>query len=942
VAAVPLAQPAPGGGVLIRPRHWFGGHAPFEPDEDADAFIARIFKPSKFPEQRCLFSWQRVVAPTTHSLFDPKGSPYCGLTAIDLALKRMPNLEEYATWRTTADPTSAGTAEQLENFAYNRGVNLRILLEVGNDWQVRHESLNHGPWKTINLVLRRPGADPGHYYLVTENRSSIVEEQLPRIDEPRWWWYHQPVLFGLIIASIFFPRYSAECVTAFMLAFILGFFNVTPILDFSDPEYRLHDHHVRDCIQKRDEMKTLDAYSNVTEGWWLRFVTIRLFKVYVADEYTISVQRFLPAYREAQHLNIAGLPVAKCLPLVTNLHHVMTDESIPGIFENTAWAVKLTAVYTSKRSKPIKPGTIVGYNAHACEVVVYAEMPPPQYVPGADGRPVPVEPNPPQSIQRAAVRQAAGLIGGLENHVARAPAEITFKVNKPIAVSMVQVLTDEGPIGPGMYPLTDEANLLSAFVLRSMTAKEKIPEAVANFVRFSMDFLRRYVDSTRVESPEPDQIERYRIAQRGKRNDASVQRTIDGYEAYKRGDGNKTVSHHSAFVKFENSAKFRDNGEIGCKPRLIMTMSDQMAIECSPVLDLIHAWNHGDFARFQVKDLTPEEMVAKIMDATNGPHNVSDYSSFEASVDWAIRKIELFALTRLCKRACYFNTLDALRRHAFGGRTLRAGKLHFRIFSRCSGDYWTSFGNGVVNVCIMAYNAHLRGIDPHSMRMLAEGDDGIVDSRIPDSEVINSLGFGFSSNLSGARPGDCDFLRSRWVDGKRLLNVGRCFNAFWVKKAAYLKPEKQKFLMRCIANSLHHLSPHHPVVEAIVCRLLRESVGAKRFKGYKKYLETWGAKDYREIKKYTYSIDESMRTLVAVGAGEFPPLPYASQLLLEQSILHDDVVYVGNMLDSFDDFLALKRSGHKLRPDYPRQIRDLSLVASIPGCAVRWATQSHD
>lgn len=904
------------------------------------AWIERNYVRSAHPNCRCLFNYEEIVTPQTHFSLDPLGSPFCGLTAIDIATETPTNLDEYWKMCTTSDPLSAGTTDVLAHYALRRQVNLRVFSQVCDAWVERAGYLHSGGWKTVFLLhVQDDGATVGHYRLVCMSRASLVNYAMPVLREPSFWWYHIPFVFALTVVSAYFPGDHGIGISVMLTLLLLSPLNWVPILTFGPIQYDSGDSDTRPPNNRRDPIETQDAYCNTSEVWWVRYAKIRLFRWPFARKYTISVARFIQLYEEAQSLLLCGLSVEKCLAGVTNMRGVNTTPWIAGVYWNTGHAIRLVAKHSIDAGAPIsdKPGAIVAYNAHACEVVVTASAPLPPADLNDEQRRL-WRPDVPVSVQTIQRRQAEGLVGGAVNHFLSVDRKLSFKINRPVAVNLVRVRTNEGIMSPGMFPLTDPCTTMAAFALRSMTAKDKEPERLNDFVRFSKGFIRRYVHSTIHKRQEPSCLDKYREVQRGKRSVDSVERTISEYLAYKAGLGTKRTAQHGCFVKFENSAKFRDDGSIGVKPRLIMTMSDEMAIECSPVLDLIDDWNHGDFQRFQVKDVSPAEMMRRVMDATLMPHNVSDYSSFEASVDHAVRKIELFAMDEMCKRAGYHQTRLALRKHARGGRVLkyRGGKV--RIYSRCSGDYWTSFGNGIVNVCIMAYCAHLKGIDPNNMRMLAEGDDGIVPRAVPDPDIIRALGFGFSTSLQGNQPGDCDFLRSRWIDGKRYLNVGRCFSAFWIKRAANLKPNKQKFLQRCIANSLHHLSPGHPVIAAIVDRLLRETKGATRFKGYKKYLETWGAKDYREITGYKYHVDETMRKEIARGAGEFPPLPESAQLVLEDRILNDPVIYVGNLLDQFEDFRTYKRSAHKLVPDMPRSAVEMQMLADIFGATVLYAT----
>lgn len=918
VAAPPNQQAPPvppqpnvvAAGIVPPPPAW--PEDPWADDERLVEHARQRFRAAKPPGCRALFHHQEIVLRATHFAFEPLGSPFCGYVAIDLAVGNVPSFDTYLPWRTAANPYTAGTFQQLARYALHVGCNL-VIMDGDDPWVARNEALHNPVWRTVFLHYTPGGAgEEGHYKLICRNQSSLNLFQMPTFREPMWW--PVPLVIALALTILAYLHGDWRYSLSSTLLLLITPFNIVPFITFGPHQYAGSDADVRAPMDQRDPLEHQDVYCNVSETWWLRFGRIRIYPL-PSRKYAASIVLFNNAYKEAQGCVISGFKATKSLPGIMALRGVNTNPSIAGVFVNTARAVELAIKYTMHHNHVLEDGEVVAHNPSAWELVCTQAQ-----------------------LALVAVRQTLAMRGGRTpeaararrgNHVQMFKPWPKIKIYRPVAWTMHSLWTDVGRLGAGMFPLTDPATLLAAFTVRSMTAREKDRALLQRFVQFSIGFLNHYIDATVFSGVEPPVEEAYRDCQRGKKSSESIDRTLEEYRQHFHGNAPKKFDRNSCFVKFENSAKFRTDGSLGVKPRLIMTMSDLMSIECSPVLRLLDAWNHGPFGKYQVKDVSPEEMMRRVIDMSLMDHKVSDYSSFEASIDEAVRRIELKAMLRMCRRAGFNNTAHAIRRHAFGGRTLHFKGGKFKIFSRCSGDFWTSFGNGVVNVCIMAFCLHMRGINPHKLRMLAEGDDGLVPGSVPDANLIRQLGFGFSTELSGTRPGDCDFLRSRWIDGKRFLNVGRCLNMFWVKKGVNLSLNKKKFLLRCMASSLHHLSPHHPVLAALVTRLYRDTEGAQRFKGYKRYLETWGAKDYRLLKGADFHVDDSMRMEVARGAGEFPGLPVSSQLVLEQRILYDKRIYFGNLLDGFEDFKTMKFSNHLLEPKPPSNTTDAQQLFAL-------------
>lgn len=876
--------------------------------------LRNIFSVADKPNIRMVHPFADVMSPDWLALnstvnFDQDGSPFCGFAAIDLATGHRPDVANYQPYMVSMNPVDAGVPEQLIRFATRRGVNLMIRERVDHVLRgpidvVRFRRVTNPAWGFVDLRMNRGGE--GHYTLTCRNVQSLVALPVPKVLpywQPSKWWFLAAVVVWFVDwkpAALLLLRWLISLEDEMWPGMV---------------EWQTNDSDVRPVRNKRDAMEAQDLIC-ITDFRRVLRVGGQFIISWKFRSLRVSLSRFHQAWNSAQGLWNRGIDPRKAagdIDGLTGVNTVTKGSEIADTGEYLRHIVSwcLPACVEERRAE-------LAFNATGHEVTIG------------------------ENEQRLLEVQENGIQGGKVNHV-KAYRKGVVKTNVPVAVAPIGCVEGPtGPVGPGAYPLTDYATLLAAFTVRSMTAKEKDKALVAEFVAFSREFLRPYIEGVQHMEREEEPAVAFRRLQRGKQPERLIEEIIETAELDRRGVAPKKYRQHSCFVKFENSGKMVKVGErkeLRVKPRLIMVMSEKMKYECVQILDLINSWNHGPFKKFQVKDMEPEEMIEKIQSASNRKHVVSDYSSFESSVDHAIRSIENYVMLNLCRRFGYNETARALRRHAYGGRILTTKHGRFKIFSRCSGDYWTSFGNGIVNVCIMAFCAHKSGKELG--RMLAEGDDGLVGAEVPDKALIEGLGFGFSSELEGAKPGDCDFLRSVWVDGKRYLNVGRCMSVFWVKNAAQLRKSKQLFLLRAAANSLYWLSPGHPVLTEVINRIRYETRSMQPFRGWQRYLDRWAGRKYAEVAKGTVMIrvDESMRSTLANPVGRkddkgnfvenFPSVSIPAQLDLERQFREEEIVYTGQSLSKSDDYQIMCASAVLLKERESRDRGDLAVLERI-------------
>jgi hypothetical protein len=480
-------------------------------------------------------------------------------------------------------------------------------------------------------------------------------------------------------------------------------------------------------------------------------------------------------------------------------------------------------------------------------------------------------------------------------------------VPKPVAVAPAGCV-----LGPGIRHTTNSSSIFMAFHTRAIKDQSARDEVLLDdFYKVTMPFFHKMVkevDLSGIQELEP--IEAFHILNEKHRSARWMKEKADNYDKFMKGEMDsisvKRYERCSGFVKDESNVKVViENGQKVARPRprMIMVMSDRAVVELANVGLLLRAWKKGPVRQFQIKSFTPDEVAQIVVAHTDRRHVITDMSAFEASLDPFIRKIENFVILSLAERAGFSRCLPLLRRYLFGPRILvtKWGRLHLE--TRCSGDFWTSDGNGIVNIALNYYVAQNKGIP--RFRMIAEGDDGVIPAEMVDCETMGKLGFKFSSDLRGTRPGDCDFLSNRFVRVEggvyRLLSIAKVFDVFWVKKGVRLRRSKQLWLLRCAANSLHWLSPGHPISFALVNRiglLTRSSTG---FKGDSRYMDTW--KDLYRSDKYPrdVKVNEALRASISQGGHGFPPVSIAVQLELEDRINNMAEIYIGRLLDDWDE-----------------------------------------
>jgi len=903
---------------------------------DKEKIISEFIHISKL-EHRTLWTLDEI-ADHVPVLIDCMGSPFCGLTAIDVACGITPKVDNYCHMsRFKNDIFDSGKIDFLKKWAAFRGVNLRVTVPIINNNRVvdtkifDYEASPLFEWVCLTLKNSNGSfysdldwndvAHVGHYWLNVRIVGDIPNVGLPELGDGCFlqlvklrffkmlFIFMINFYFGILVSNwvldIDSLWYFSGAIWIFgFLTLVYCFlrifswnvhYSVNPCFDERLGYFRNSSNKdVRSLRDRRDKFEHQDFYLRAVRVFRLHILN---YQVYQTDSrvYIISIGRANQAIKECQLLPDGE--EEKCLASVMRASVCNTNDSENGIYLDTIQYVKDWISCRNDRSGASYDKRTVAYSAGGLTA----------YIPNLD---------------IVANNQFLGKRGGETNHVHRLfnPRERDFD-RKVVAYCPDACLqTNKGPLGPGNLCISDSFSILSAFSGRSMSNdQESLDQGLlTEFVEFSKKFLEGYIDGTDVsdlvESEDPTEF--FREMYKGKKTVSYIDSVLKTFSDWK---SNLRVPvkffQCGSFVKFEDSTKV-NKGVARVRPRLIMTMSDYFLIMSCQFMKVVNAWCHGPFSKFQVKNLEPEEFIYIIEQASDKHHIVTDYSAFESSINGVVREVENYVFERLMVKAGFTHTLSIWRAmmEVFSNGKANFRSLYskcgvFKIWSRCSGDFHTSAGNGIINVCVNAFACYKKlGYLPSDFRMIAEGDDGLIAPFYTDAGEILKMGFKFSSELEGFVAGDVDFLRRRWLMGTCFLNIGRSLKStMWVKSQVPLGRSKQLAIWRAMGLSLHYMSPGHPVLFELVNRIGKLTSECSPFKGIERYFDSHKLinqpYDIFDFGSYPRDVkcNELMRQYIADGAQGFPPLSISIQLELEKRLRMDEVVYIGSLLDDYDD-----------------------------------------
>lgn len=794
---------------------------------------------SDFPKVKCLFHLEELDSYGIDSmLMNPLGTPFCGITAIDLAVGILPKPDVYLKRAKYMDsPYKLGTSTNLAKHAFNRGVNLRIIIPYGNEIPTEtYDYCNDQSWRWVILVVKDNNGNKlmavpdqnsiNHAFLVLDEKSNYEQNDIVTINfEPSIndLWFLIFELAGSFFATSFFSYfliYACSETSGFfsfyyslamffagnndvkiptetveMVTYIVGVIStILPILDeliflylnfskiflfrkeykFIEYRYNPSNHDRRNIRERRDLIESQDCYAVLV----LRPV-FRLFGfnfVELDNPYICMVFGFEPKEEVIISVNRTN-QIFKEIQLCNSSElSVALVSMLKANYLNTDDSLPLLYKHTSDYLK------YCHNNMKLCEsrklrTVAYAAQGALSYI--AD-------------LNIVGINQFAVCVGSGFAKEAGGPNLISVEkesINNGFLSCYFDKIVDKTRKAISFAPLFSiytwctqvgpghvcTTTPTTLFAAMVGRSMVKIPHECFEFLRFSYTVIDWLISNLDSSGViiDEDCVQSYRRINRGKRTQKYIESKINAYN-----DCLVSKKKHGKFFNNSCFVKLEDsskvvNGVSRVRPRLIMTMSDYLSIRLSPLIELIDTWNKSLIERYQVKSLDPETFVNRVVGLTSHKHIVTDYSAFESSVSYCFKKAENYMIKRLYDKYQFHEVYKDFKSLSEESRVLHSSIGKFRISSRCSGDYLTSTFNCLINFLINAYSAHKLGLDFRLIDLIVEGDDGLTKPEQIDNKVIKSLGFGFSDNTAGSSVGDVDFLRRRWVHEGSLINVGR-------------------------------------------------------------------------------------------------------------------------------------------------------------------------
>jgi len=885
--------------------------------------------------------------------FDCFGAPFCGVTCVDTAAGIKPDPEKYAElvpdWENSI-PEQMGTLEYLDAYTAHRSVNYKVFNEIDNLIYGKQHSRAY-KWIYLKYVGQTDADDVGHFMIMVDPvggeavRPSEGFSFRFNVFELDKWLPDVKNVVGVAVgavstsevltsvlsssnsvtgerlSSLINPitrKVSGGRKTLMVCAGVLLLLKLVSVevykqVDLVDVYNCENDNDTRDVICKRDKMESQEQYGSVQSIYRLRLAIDKFGFVHdLLDEHITQIRpRLRLCMLNRARVIMNDMETCDGDPMV----NVKSIRALRGL--NSRWS----------QGDLIDTRTVLEDYAEYLRQNKKSSGPPPNFrglkQRSALGRNVYI-PNMPVVVDNQLV---GGSREGIRNHVKDAKWKFEEERNSVVAVAPIgTVVVPEGPIPAGVFNETDSRTVLAAFFTRAMSKENtSVKKEVDLCVKWGKELFDKLLEGETFSNNSVGNsfcernIDAFRKAYKGKRSLSWINTRIEEYERFVGLSGHpfsekekRKYCGHGFFVKFESNMKVV-NDMLVSRSRGIVQMSGLMLFECCQLISLLHQFYETKVERFQVKNLSISEMCERIEENSVGGCMVTDASAFESSLTQELREIENYVIKQLCKRSGSMDVWDKFRHHTTGYRDLVTKWGTFRLATRCSGDFWTSAGNGIMNISFAWYEHKRQGGRFEDFRILAEGDDGLVPKGKMTEEGMKFLGIKFSSETVGDRCGDVDFLKSLWQDGKRYLCIGESLKILWVKKAAHLKRGKQLYLLRMAALSLYHLSPGHPVLTALINRINRETRHVNWFRGYERYFDTWKGYALKESSfPENIQVDEEMRIRVAMGADGFPPISISTQKSLEEIFENSDSFNIGRMLDNDPDVQKKKKllTGH--------------------------------
>lgn len=401
-------------------------------------------------------------------------------------------------------------------------------------------------------------------------------------------------------------------------------------------------------------------------------------------------------------------------------------------------------------------------------------------------------------------------------------------------------------LGAGMVGGNDPLSQLSACVDRVLARNPVDVSAMGTFTLVSKFVVEKIVKQVELAIDDKHVRERNNsvavLVKLLKKPVAYVMGLVEHFEDSELGWFSDKWKEKGFFVKDESNFK----SWLG-RARGIYPMAEVYCYLLAPVL-VVQEMVYGCdiLKRWQIKHLTNQEVYAKLRQIFDGEHCSTDYSSFEKAQVKSVREPEMMLVCAVLERMSMHNTSALFAQVWAKERRIKTRFFSFCHLARLSGDYWTSMGNGLVNICLILsghwekYGSKYGGLEEwwqeaSQLSFVVEGDDGVMPVAVANPGFIGRMGLSFSLSSKGAGDGCVDFLRKVWTVDGCVVNVLRAIRSLWIKTSQPLRWGKKMFLLRVSALSMHYMQPGHPVLDSLVELVGKLTAGVTGFKNWERW-----------------------------------------------------------------------------------------------------------
>lgn len=487
--------------------------------------------------------------------------------------------------------------------------------------------------------------------------------------------------------------------------------------------------------------------------------------------------------------------------------------------------------------------------------------------------------------------------------------KVLDSLTKPAAHHFSLFHDNGAELGVGAFPSKDPFSAAVATIGRQMYGKSGNRKYVHDFRTVSRFYARRIMtECTQFISTtgQEDRLTRERFDVLLKSIPRSKRDAVwEAHEHQLVGLPSKGWDDPGAFNKLECCLK-----SIGptVKPRGIVTMPLRIYVEAIHTLaaqEIIYACPSVE--RWMIKHCDTSAVFEKVRQVYSQPHVSQDISGFENALVPEVRLIEQLVVPGVLKALGFPKEANVVRDIMGRCRKIKTPNAKYDVNVRCSGDFWTSLGNGLVNIALILTGDYVRKGRPaltrwwgqaRNLTFVTEGDDALLPAALQNREVTQGLRMEFSLLTVADQPGGADFLKVAYypiydANGRFQGKLGNTLR--WARGLTFVfgenfRESKRLFLLRAKAWSIHYLQPGHPMTSALVFLIGRLTSGHTAYSGWEQHASKWGV-DWKNIDvsrpiPYVEPSDELRAALATSRCPDIPAITLESQLLFEQECLN--------------------------------------------------------